>query len=478
MNSLKKNALFNILRNVMMLLFPLITFPYASRILSPDGIGKVNFANSIVNYFSLIAGLGIANYGVREGAKLQKNKERLSKLAKELLIISIYSSAVSYLIFFIIFFSVPKLYDYHSLLLISSSVIFFKIIGFDWFFGAIEEYQYIAIRSIVVQFISLFLLFLFVKSRDDYLQYAAFGIFASVGSNIYNFIHIHKFINLRIKVKLELKKHLLPVFILFFYVFISNIYKIFGTTILGFITNDNEVGFYSAASKINTIVLAVIVAAIGVLMPRLSFHVNNNEHTIFNDLVNKALVIVLCIAVPSSFGLFFLSKPIILVFSGIEYTNAIPAMQFMTPTTFLLSITTLIGAQMFIPLNKEKLTIIALSIGAFFNFVLNMILIPLYGATGAAITTLCTELLVAAILICMARKIIIWKSFCKNIIQYLLASAIMSLVIVLVMTLTGKTILQLLISIFLGMIVYFSFLLIIKNETIILIRQKLLPQKR
>ena len=181
--SLKKNALLNIIRSVSSIIFPLITFPYASRILLPEGIGKVNFANSIISYFSIIAGLGIGTYATREAAKRRDNRDELSKFVKEITVIHIFSTIISYALFLVAFFLVPKFQNYKSLLLLSSLTIILSTIDVGWLYSAEEEFEYTTFRTVLFQIIGLIILFMFVKTKDDYLQYMFLNVFCSAGSN-------------------------------------------------------------------------------------------------------------------------------------------------------------------------------------------------------------------------------------------------------------------------------------------------------
>ena len=207
----------NLIKTFMSLLFPLITFPYASRILMPEGIGKVVFAQSIITYFAMFASLGIGAYGVREAAKIRDNKLLLSRFSKEIFTINIIATFFAYLIFAICLFAIPNIFVYRKLLCICSASILFSTLGMDWLYNALEDYQYITIRSIAFQLISLIFLFVVVHKENDYLWYAAISVGANVGSNICNFIHSRKFISFRHIHHLQLKKHLKAVFILFFF---------------------------------------------------------------------------------------------------------------------------------------------------------------------------------------------------------------------------------------------------------------------
>ena len=463
--SIKKNALLNVIKTMMGIIFPLITFPYASRILLPDGIGKVNFANAVVAYFTLLAGLGIGTHGTREAAKIWNDKNALSKLVKELFFINVVSTVAAYILFFLVLFLVPKFYDYRILLLISSITLFFSAIGFDWVYSALEEYGYITVRAILFQLISLILLFIFVKKREDYPIYLAIGVFSAVGSNLLNAVHLRKYVTFKAVGKLELKKHLKPIFVLFGMSVVTSIYTMLDTTMLGFLTDDTQVGFYTAATKLNKLVLMVVTSACAVLFPRLSFHAGQDDKTMFKSLLNKSLSITLCFAIPAMIGLNLLSEPIILLFSGESYLPSIPVMKMMNPIIVIIAVSNFIGIQCLIPLNKEKITLYSVCVGAVINFTLNIILIPQYGAFGAAVATLVAESSVTIFQLLVARHYITIGFAVKSIAQYSLGTIVMGFCVLGIQNFITELVLNVVLSILGGVVSYSIVLILLKNET-------------
>lgn len=463
--SLKKNAVLNIIKTVMGIIFPIITFPYASRILLPEGIGKVNFANSIISYFALIASLGIGTYATREAAKIRDNIPELRKFIKEIIIINLSSTFIAYILFFISLALVPKFQNYKLLLLISSLTIIFNTIGIGWFYSAIEEYSYITIRSIVFQIIDIIFMFIFVKTKEDIYLYACMNVIAAVGSNICNLFHLRHFISLKEKTSIEIKKHIKPIFILFGLAAITSIYTILDSTMLGFFSNDEQVGFYSAATKINKMVLMVVTAIGGVLFPRLSYYSEKEDKSEFNQLIIKGFSITLCIAIPCTLGLHFLSRPITLLFSGENYIPSIPVMKIMNPIIIIISISNFIGIQYFLPLGKEKIALQSVIIGAVTNFSLNIILIPKYQALGAGIATLSAESCVSLYQIFFTRKEIQYKKLLINLIEFFIAGIVMSFYVLTITKIISSIPLQIIISISGGGIIYFLILIILRNKT-------------
>ena len=465
--SLKKNAALNMVKTIMGLIFPLITFPYASRILQPSGLGKVNFAHSIISYFSMIAALGINTYAVREAAKLREDKAALTKFVKEILTINMTSTVIAYLLLSFTILFVPYFSEYRVLLVVCSGTILFTTLGMDWLYTALEEFSYITIRSILFQFLSLILLFVFVHTQEDYLKYASISVISSVGSNICNFIHARKYISITEKIKKTLCHHLKPIFTLFAMSVAVSIYTALDTTMLGFIAGDEQVGFYTAATKINKIVLAVITAASAVLLPRLSYYISQHENEQFFNLSAKALNLIILLSLPCAVGLSLVARPVVLLLSGVSYESAIPVMQIMNPIIVAISLSGLIGIQIFMPLGKEKLTLVSVILGAVINFTLNLILIPKHGALGAGVATICAESSVTLFQLILVRKYFEWKRIVPHVIQCIFACIIMTLCILFLEKIQMNMILQLVLTVIIGAFVYGTVLIVFHNKFIL-----------
>ena len=233
--NITKNALLNVIKQLCAIIFPLITFPYATRILGVDNFGKVNFTASIVSYISLLASLGISNYAIREGAAIKNDKKKLLEFSNQIFSINILSMFFSYLLMILLIIFWPKLKGYSILLIIQSSSVFFTTIGTDWINSIYEDYKYITIRYIISQVLSLILMFIFVKNSDDYLLYALVMISSSIIANILNYIYVRKKYGMNLKFVREMnyKKHLKPILILFGTAVSSIIYVNSDITILG-----------------------------------------------------------------------------------------------------------------------------------------------------------------------------------------------------------------------------------------------------
>ena len=249
--SMKFNAVLNAIKQLLAVIFPLITVPYASRILQKANYGKINFSSSIVNYIVLIAALGISTYAIREGASIRNEKKKLSKFQNEVFTINIYSTLLSYLILIALLMFSVSLKEYRLLMIIQSTSIVFTTLGADWINSIHEDYLFITVRYIVVQIISIICLFLFVKDTNDYVIYAMISTFSSVGGNVFNIIYIRKkYAHLRLVKECNFKKHMKPIMLLFCNAIAITIYVNSDTTILGFFKGDGAVGIYAIAAKL------------------------------------------------------------------------------------------------------------------------------------------------------------------------------------------------------------------------------------
>ena len=377
-------------------IFPLITFPYVSRILLPIGTGKVAFATSIVTYFSMFAQLGIPTYGIRVCAQVRDDKEKLSRTVQELLCISIWTTAAAYLLFFIGLWAVPRMRTDKSLFLIVSTMIFFNSIGMEWLYKGLEEYSYITIRSIIVKIISVGAMFLLVKSKEDYVIYGGISIFASSASNVLNFMNAHKYVSLRPTGKYNFRQHMKPIMIFFAMSCATTVYTNLDTVMLGFIKTDEDVGYYNAAVKIKGILVSIITSLGTVLLPRASYYIEHNLKREFEEITKKAINFVCVAALPMMVYFILYAREGIYFLSGDTYGGSVLPMQILMPTLFFIGLTNIMGIQVMVPLGKEKWVLYSVTLGAIVDMIINAVLIPGMASSGAAIGTLIAE---AAVLV-------------------------------------------------------------------------------
>ncbi|MCK3881371.1 flippase [Streptococcus suis] len=396
-SSVKLNFIMNFILTISNFIFPLITFPYVSRVLQADGIGTINFATSIVTYFSMIGMLGIPTYGIRACAKVRDDKEKLDKTVMEIMLLNSLVMGISLVLLFICVMTIDKLYSEKILYLVLSSTLIFNVLGVDWLYRSLERYSYITIRSIVFKFLSVILMFLLVKTSDDYVVYGAISVFAAVGSNLLNFINLRKIVSWRPLKELDIFQHLKPTLTFFLLTVSTTIYLNVDTTMLGFIKGSEEVGYYSAAVKVKQILVSVVTSLGAVLLPRLSYYYEQGKMEEFERLTQKALNFVFLISLPLVIYFILVSEQAILFLSGEGFLPAVLPMQLIMPTVLFIGLSNLMGIQILVPTNREKLVVYSTIVGAVVDILVNIFAIPSLGASGAAIAGTIAEFTVVLV---------------------------------------------------------------------------------
>lgn len=467
--SLGLNAILNGFRSVLNLFFPLITFPYVSRVLQAGGIGKYNFANSIVSYFLLIAALGISNYAVREGAKLRDNREKISSFASQIFTINLVSTIISYILLFLSLIIFKNLQSYKTAILIFGLQIFFTTIGVEWIYTIFEEYAYITIRSIIFKIISIILLFVLVRKSTDYLNYAGVTVFSSVGSNVLNYLHSKKLCDIKIVFKIDWKKHLRPILIIFATGIATQIYLNSDITILGILKNDYVVGIYSVSSKIYNIVKSLVQAIVVVAVPRLSMLLGKGEIKKFRSLLRQVTSSLVMFTFPITTGLYMLAPQVIILISGKGYLRGVSSLRILCFALVFSVFSWIFAYCILLPAKRENKFLVSAIVSALLNIGLNFFLIPLISENGAALTTSLAELVMLIIITYYSKDMLkgvydhkFWKEFCI----YLLGSLIIVIICLIGNKIFSSTVVKILFDVIFSAIVYFGLLFFTKNRVL------------
>lgn len=464
--SLKLNMVLNTIKGITGIIFPLITFPYVSKVLGVTKVGEYNFANSIVSYFILIAGLGISTYAIREGARFRENTKRLQHFADEMFTINVISTIFSYLLLIILLLIVPKFTNYSSLLLILSLQVFFKTVGIEWIYSIFEDYTYITLRSIVFQFISLFLLFIFVKSKEDIVLYALITSISSGGSNFFNYFYARKYCNVKLTKDIDWKKHLKPILVLFAMSAASKIYVSSDTTIIGFMKGDFHVGIYSVSTKIYYIVDTILASVLVVSVPRLSSLLGNHKMNEFNNVASDIYQTLLSLVVPSIVGIILIRKEIILIIADKGYITATSSLYLLSIALFFTLGSWFWTQCILIPFKQEVIVFKATLVAAVINVILNIILIPYFAENGAAFATIIAEFVVFSLCRKVGLRYVILSDINSTLIKVLIGCIPVICISILIKSFFSNMIFELIIILILSIPTYFITEILLKNKSI------------
>lgn len=473
-SSLKVNGILNVIRSLLKVVFPLVTYKYVSIILGVVNVGRYNFAASIVSYFSFIAALGIYAYSVRNGVVFRDDKDKLEKFVSEIFSINLVSTGIAYGLMALLVFSSQKIKSYSSLIFILGLQIIFTTIGIEWLYSVLEDYLYITVRTIAFQIVSLVLLFLLVKDKNDVNAYAAITVISSAGSNVLNFIHARKICKFTITRKLNLKKHIAPILIIFaqnisVLVFVSS-----DMTLIGLLSGDYYTGIYTIATNIYKGIKTVLSALIVVSIPRLSYYWGNGDNEKFLSTIRKLFSMIMTFVFPIIVGVVFLSREMILFLSNENYVAGITSLQLLGVATLFSVLSYIYGQCILIPVHKEVVLLKATILSALINICLNFIAIPLLQQDGAAITTIIAEAFVFAYCWADVHKEIKICDDSRTIVKPLLGSCVVAFSCIVFKTAFKNVTLILFAAIISSIVLYYFVEMILKNENIIEIQEKII----
>ncbi len=473
--SVKVNYILNLINTGTQMLFPLITFPYVCRVIEADGIGQINFFQSIISYISLFTCLGIPMYAIREIARDRSDVVQMNRTAMEILLLHSMLTLVGYAIVAILCLTVPQIQVNIPLFLILSLTIFFTAIGCEWFYQGIEDFKYITIRGLIIKTVSVVLLFIFVKSKTDLLYYGCYTVFGVLGGNIFNFFRLRKYIHREniIFSELHIKRHIKPVLKVFSFSVVTSIYLQLNTVLLGFLKNALAVGYFAAATKVMQMLLTMSVCLGSVMMPRASHLIAENKEAEFNRLIQKSYDFTLAIALPMTIGLIFCAPSLITALCGVKFEHSILPSQIIAPIILMVAISNIFGIQVLFPKGKINIVTLCCGIGAVADLILNLCLIPFFSYIGTSIAYLGAEVATTVSMYFIGRKYIPIIYLKKSHLTYALGCIVMALALYGISLLQLPTLTILLLQGCCGVLAYFIILCICKDEMLVQILLKI-----
>lgn len=432
--SLKVNALLNGIKQGCTVIFPLITFSYVTRALGNSEYGAYNFALSIINYFLLIAGLGINTYSVREGARIRDDHNKISNFCSEIFTINVYSTIIAYALLLLITISVPKIHSYSVQIFILSLGILFTTVGLDWINTIYEDYLYITIRYIIVQIVTLVLTFLFVHSDQDLNKYCVISLFALYGGYLFNVFYVRRYSHVKFLWHIN-TKHLKPLLVLFANSVATIIYVNSDITMLGFYRSNADVGLYSFSSRIYNSAKQMLNAFVLVTIPRLASVVSTDKKD-YVSYLRKITSGICLVLFPIVAAIFSYRKEIILIMGGTAYFDSSASLAILSFAIIFAILSSIIGNGVLIVNRLEDKCLLSTSVSAAVNVVINFIILPIMGINGAAFTTLLAETVNLFIQLYCANRIVPLKKIvsfdlliysAEGIFVFLISSAIHTL---------------------------------------------------
>lgn len=463
--SVTKNYIYNLIYQILVLILPLITTPYVSRVLGAENIGIYSYTISIATYFVLFGSLGVALYGQRQIAYEQKKGKKLSKTFWEIVILRFITMTISMMIFYFAFVNGEQYQVYYKILLLELLANCFDI---SWFFQGLEEFKKTVTRNTIVKLISVISIFVFVKNSKDLGIYFLIYVLSTLIGNLSLWAYLPKYLR-KIKVKqLNIVQHIKPTIGLFIPQIAIQVYTVLDKTMIGAIISDkSEVGYYEQSQKIIKTLLTVITSLGTVMLPRIANTFVSGEKDKVTNYMKKSFNMVFLLAFPMIFGIIAVSKSFVPIFFGQGYDKVAILMSIISPILLLIGLSNVIGTQYLLPTKRQKEYTISVICGAVINFIMNICLIWRYGAIGASIGTVIAELTVTSIQMYSVRKDFNLKEVFKLSKNYLISSIGMFIVCLFIGKFISDNLISTIVQVIIGGLTYGICLLILKDTFIL-----------
>ncbi len=391
--SIKKNFAYKSVLTLSTYLINFITFPYVARVLGVERIGLVNFVDNTVNYFLLFATMGGGLLGVREIAAVKEDKKRRDQVYSSVLALNLLFTLVSLGIYLLCVVTIPKLCQYDELFYIGTAKILFTVFLVEWFFTGVENFRYITLRSILIKVLYIISVFLFVRDTSDYRLYFILTVGVVVLNALINQLYIREFVRVRWN-NIQLFKYLKQNVTLGIYTLMTSMYLTFNVMYLGLVSNNTEVGYYTTAFKLYSVVLGFFTAFTNVMLPRMSSLLANGEKDRFQELVNRSFSVMSTCCIPLILCSMIMAPQIVYILSGPGYEGAILPMRIIMPAAFAVGVAQVLAIQVLMPMKKDKVLLVASIIGAVVSLLINLLVVPYIESVGSAVVLLCSEAVV------------------------------------------------------------------------------------
>lgn len=459
-----KNYLYNVGYQVLAIIVPLITSYYVSRVLSPEGVGASAFTNSIIQYFMLLANVGIGYYGNREIAYVRDNKQKMAATFWEIQIVKTVMTIIAYLFFviFMAFYSDNKTYMWaQSINLIA--------VAFDisWLYQGLEDFKRTVLRNTFVKIVSMIAIFIFIKRPKDVASYIAVLALSTLLGNLTLWPHaVNNYGHVAHGTKLNPWHHFIPTVTMFVPQIATQLYVQLNRTMLGLMVDQKASGFYQYSDSIVKLILAFVTATGTVMLPHVANAFAKGDMKKVHEMLYKSFDFVSALAYPMMFGVAGVSLTLAPLYYSAKYAPVGPAMLIESIVILMIGWSNVIGAQYLIPVNRVKDYTTSVTVGAVVNIILNFPLIHFWGLQGAMWATVMSEISVTTYQLFVVRNSLNVKQMFGSTWKYLLSGAVMFVPVFWLNTHMKSSWLWLLIEVIVGTVIYVCMVFLLRAPII------------
>ncbi|MDT2872720.1 oligosaccharide flippase family protein [Lactococcus lactis] len=461
-----KNYVFNSLYQILIMFLPLVTAPYISRVLGPEGVGINTFTATVVGYFVLIATLGTSTYGNREIAYHQNNIEKRSQAFWGITLLSWITSFITFFIFLFFLFFVK---EYKILYLWQGVAILTTMFDVSWYFVGIENFKIIVTRNFIIKIITVASVFIFVKSQNDLLLYIIITVIGGLLGSLSLWPYLIKQVRKPNFKDLRFIHHFKYSLALFLPTIASSIYSIGQKNLIGILDSVVHAGFFYQSDTVIRLAISLISSVGTVMLPRISNMKSEGKFDEIREFIVRDFNLVIGLAMGISFGVMGISLNFAPFFWGESFEMVGKIMMVESPMALLISSTYIFNSHYFVPMDKIKMYTTTTVIGTVANIVLNLILIPLFGVIGATVVALITEFLIASVQYYYLQKELKLQGLMTGLWKYFISGLIMFSVVFWMNQSFKMTMIQLILQIVVGMFIYVTFNILLRTQLWIIV---------
>ena len=451
MASVKKNFAYQMMYELLILILPFVTSPYIARVIGAEGLGNYSYTFTIANYFVLFAMLGIKNYGNRAIAQARDNQDKLNVTFSNILFVHIFVSIICCICYvvYVLFFATEKVYS-----LIQFTVVIGALFDISWFYFGIEKFKLTVLRSTIIKIVNVICIFLFVKDSDDLWVYCLIMGLGSLISQLSLWVVLRKYVRILKPDKNSIKVHLKPMLVLFLPVIAISLYKYMDKIMIGMLSSKTQLGFYENAEKVVNMPVSIIGSFGTVMLPKMSNLASKSDDKTAMSYISQSMRYIMCLSFALSFGVASIGQTFAPVFWGDKFIPSGPLIVGLSFTIPFMSYANIIRTQYLIPHSHDKEYLTSVVVGAVCNIILNIILIPIYGAMGATIGTLFAEISVCLVQAFVVRKELPVLSYCKEAFIFLITGIVMFFIVWNIGRVMNASVSVLILQVLCGVIVY------------------------
>lgn len=426
MGTVKKNIVYNMSYQILILIVPFITSPYVSRVLGPEGIGTYSVTTSIVKYFAMFAALGMSNYGNRLISKARDDKEDVSVTFWNLFYFQMITSGICIVLYILYYINFGKT-TYGLVSLCQTPYIFASFFEISWFFYGLENFRFMVLRNVVVKVGTTACVFLFVRTSEDVWVYVLINALSLLIGQLCMWPFLLKQIKWAPVEWNRIKQHFKSNMVLFVSVVAVSIYTLMDKIMIEWMSTTKEVGYYENSEKLFNLGCNIVGSIGFVMLPRMTYLMEKDDQDQVGFFLKKSMKYMIVFAIAICFGFIGIADQFCVLFFGENFEKSGIILSVLSPAIILYAWENILRTEYLLPSGRDKVFVTGTMVAAFVNLVLNSLLIPVFGAVGAAAGTVCAQLAEAMYQSIIVRKELPISTYIKINVPFFAVGVFMSL---------------------------------------------------